>query len=492
MAKIKFTAGRVDDFKCTSGNIPSFLWDSVAPGLGLRATPAGAKSYIFQAKLKGQVIRITIGDPATWDILSAQKEAARLRVIVNNGKDPRQVKADGLAAEQAAREEKAAARAAAEVEAQAFKSAAAIAALRDAVTLGDVWPEYVADRIATREKGWSSHHIRAHRQIIQAGGEKRIRSRKETEAGPLASMVSERLVDLTSERIEAWAKVEAKVRPSSARLAWRLLKACMNWCAAHKTYSEIVTVNPTKSAKARESLGKAKVRHDVIQREQLSAWFGAVRSIGNPVIAAYLQSLLLTGARREELAALRWEDVNFQWNSIKVSDKMEDFRMVPLTPYVSYLLAELKRRNDTVPKVRVLRRLENKGEVWKPSPWVFSSVTAASGHIAEPRIAHNEAVAVAGMPPLTLHGLRRSFATLCEWTETPAGIAAQIQGHAPQGVREQNYIRRPLDLLRLWHVKFEAWILEQAGIEFQQEPVIAIRGSNTIVSMAACQPGNKE
>jgi integrase len=67
---------------------------------------------------------------------------------------------------------------------------------------------------------------------------------------------------------------------------------------------------------------------------------------------------------------------------------------------------------------------------------------------------------------MTLHGLRRSFATLCEWIETPAGIAAQIQGHKPQGVREQNYIRRPLDLLRMWHVKIEAWILEQAGIEF--------------------------
>jgi hypothetical protein len=33
-------------------------------------------------------------------------------------------------------------------------------------------------------------------------------------------------------------------------------------------------------------------------------------------------------------------------------------------------------------------------------------------------------------------------------------------------VREQNYIRRPLDLLRMWHVKIEAWILAQAGIEF--------------------------
>lgn len=466
MAKIKFTVGRVDEFRCVSGNKPSFLWDSVAPGLGLRATPAGAKSYIFQAKLKGQVIRVTIGDPAAWDIASAQKEAARLRVIINNGQDPRQVKADGLASEQAARDAKVAAKLATEAEAEASKAAAAVAALRDAVTLGDVWPEYVADRIATREHGWSVHHIRAHRQIIQVGGEKRVRSRKLTEPGPLASLVNVRLVDLTVERIEAWAKVEAKVRPSSARLAWRMLKACMNWCAAHKTYSVVVTVNPTKSAKARESLGKPKVRHDVIQREQLAAWFSAVRRIGNPIIAAYLQSLLLTGARREELAALKWEDVNFQWNSVKLSDKVEDFRMVPLTPYVWHLLADLKRRNEAPPNVRVLRRIEAEGETWKPAPWVFSSPTAASGHIAEPRIAHNEAVVAAGLPPLTLHGLRRSFATLCEWTETPTGIAAQIQGHAPQGVREQNYIRRPLDLLRMWHVKIEAWILEQAEIEF--------------------------
>ncbi len=70
---------------------------------------------------------------------------------------------------------------------------------------------------------------------------------------------------------------------------------------------------------------------------------------------------------------------------------------------------------------------------------------------------------------MTLHGLRRSFASLCEWTEVPAGIAAQIQGHAPQGVREQNYIRRPLDLLRKWHVKFEEWILKEAEINFDQE-----------------------
>jgi hypothetical protein len=52
----------------------------------------------------------------------------------------------------------------------------------------------------------------------------------------------------------------------------------------------------------------------------------------------------------------------------------------------------------------------------------------------------------------------------------PAGIASQIQGHARQGVCEQNYIRRPLGLLRMWHTKIEGWMLEQAGIDFVPVP----------------------
>jgi integrase len=286
-----------------------------------------------------------------------------------------------------------------------------------------------------------------HERMMQAGGVQRTRSPKLTEPGPLASLAGVRLVDLTMARVDAWAKLEATKRPTRARLALRLLKACLFWCAANPSYAEITKTNAAKSKKARESLGKPKVKNDVLQREQLAAWFAAVQKIGNPVISAYLQCLLILGPRREELAKLKWDDVDFRWNSIKLNDKTEDFRIVPMTPYVAHLLAALPRR----------------------SKWVFSSPTAASGRLAEPRIAHNEAVAVAGLPHLTLHGLRRSFASLSEWIQTPPGIAAQIQGHAPQGVRETNYIRRPLDLLRMWHVQIEVWLLEQAHIEFNPE-----------------------
>lgn len=86
--------------------------------------------------------------------------------------------------------------------------------------------------------------------------------------------------------------------------------------------------------------------------------------------------------------------------------------------------------------------------------------------IAEPRVAHNKALAVAELPHATLHGLRRSFGKLSEWVEVPVGVVAQIREHKPSAVAEKHYRCRPIDLLRLWHDRIEACMLEQARIPF--------------------------
>jgi integrase len=70
---------------------------------------------------------------------------------------------------------------------------------------------------------------------------------------------------------------------------------------------------------------------------------------------------------------------------------------------------------------------------------------------------------------VSLHGLRRSFKSLAEWVECPAGIVAQIMGHKPSATAEKHYTVRPVDLLRLWHDKIEAWMLEQAGVTFDRK-----------------------
>ncbi len=97
--------------------------------------------------------------------------------------------------------------------------------------------------------------------------------------------------------------------------------------------------------------------------------------------------------------------------------------------------------------------------------WIFSSATSASGHLTEPNDVHARACKAAGLT-LTLHGLRRSFKSLTEWLEIPAGVVAQIMGHKPSATAEKHYTVRPLDLLRVHHEKIEAWILVQAGVSF--------------------------
>ncbi|WP_423064555.1 Arm DNA-binding domain-containing protein [Burkholderia multivorans] len=63
-------------------------------GLRLRVTSAGARAYVFESRLFGKTVRLTIGDPRTWDLAAARSEAARMKTLVNEGKDPRVLRAE--------------------------------------------------------------------------------------------------------------------------------------------------------------------------------------------------------------------------------------------------------------------------------------------------------------------------------------------------------------------------------------------------------------
>ena len=384
-------------------------------------------------------MRLSIGTAADWPLEKARGEAQRLKVLVDSGTDPRELERQQQAAQ-------AAERAAAVAKVKADKVAA--------VTVGEVWADY----LEKRRPFWGDLHYRDHIDKAKAGGlpsGRRGGGKQLTKPGPLAALMPLALKDLDQATIERWAANEGKTRPSSARLAWRLLTVFLTWCAEQPEYANLLPdKNPAKTKKAREALGKAGVKQDALLKEQLPAWFAAVQQIQNPIAAAYLQVLVLTGARPGEVLGLRWEDVNTKWKGLTIRDKVEGERVIPLTPYVSHLLHSLPRRSD----------------------WVFPSTARGKDTegqtLSIPRAPHTAACAVAGIEGLTLHGLRRSFKSLTEWLEIPAGVVAQIMGHKPSATAEKHYTVRPLDLLRVHHERIEAWILEQAGIVFdaQAEP----------------------
>ncbi len=425
MGRVNFTAGRISDFTLPAGAEQAFLWDSNTKTLAVRAT-ARAKAYIFQSRFNGKSLRVTIGSIRDWSIDRARGEARRLQTLIDQNQDPRQVAAASIAAAEETRE------------------TAATESRRKVVTVAEAWTAYLAHH----KKRWGARHMADHVNLSQAGGEPRKRGNKLTVAGVLRPLLTMRMADINAAVLIDWQAKEAETRANNARQGFEMFRAFWRWCASRPEYAAIVDTAAVENKDLRAEVPSRKSKKfDVLERAQLPAWFAAVRGLSNPVISAYLQGLILTGARREELAGLRWEDVDFKWGSIWVKDKVaEEGRKIPLTPYLAGLLASLPRRNE----------------------WVFSSPAAANGRLAEPRITHNRALSVAGLSHVTLHGLRRTFASLAEWVEMPRGIVAQIMGHAPNATAEKHYINRPLELLAVWHEKYEAWILEQAGIELPQ------------------------
>ncbi|MDB4303954.1 site-specific integrase [Desulfosarcina sp.] len=428
MAREKLTAGRIRNFECPAGTDQAFLWDTEVPFLAVRATSKGSKSFVFQSRFYGKSVRITIGSVKAWSIDSADPEqpgarqrARQLQTQIDQGIDPREQKKERKAAQVEKKKE----------------------SIRKEATVKEAWDHYLEDR----KDRWSTRHYADHVVIAQPGGKKVKRGKGKLKAGPLAKLMKLKLADLDQRKVKAWLKAEADKRPARARLAFSLLKAFINWCGDRPEYKGLCSPDVCSSRIKKDYLPKQQPKTDCLQKEQLPVWFKAVRGYHNPVISAYLQALLLVGARREELAGLQWDDVDFEWQSITIHDKVDGQRTIPLSPYVASILESLPRRNT----------------------WVFSSVTAATGRIREPAHAHKKCLVQAGIEGLTIHGLRRSFGTLSEWVEVPAGVVAQLMGHKPSAIAEKHYRQRPLDLLRLWHVKIEKWILDQAQIK-QPEP----------------------
>jgi integrase len=429
-SKIGFTAPKISTLECEKGKSQTIYWDSRTPNFGLRVTPSGNKAFIFETSFNDKTLRITIGDVKTWAIDKAQSEARRLKVLTDQGIDPREQKAD--------------------------LKAKTIASKLKGIQGLEVWKDYIADR----KEQWGERHLFDHNDMVKAGGGKFTRGlrpgqSKTRQPGILVSLLSLPINEITRDKVALWLKKEVQKRPTRTRLALSLLKAFITWASDQTKYKALIDINACD--RLTRELPSKQAKDDCLQKEQLSLWFDGVKQINNPVISYYLQILLLTGARRNELSPLTWADVDTQWHTALIRDKVEGNRKIPLTPYVELLLNNLKRVNK----------------------YVFASPTAKSKHITEPRIAHKQAMDSMGLPPLTLQGLRRSFGTLAEWTECPAGISAQIMGHKPSALVEKHYRKRPIDLLRQWHSKIEKFILDEAGIPQPKEGAKRLRVVNS-------------
>lgn len=426
--RVNLTAGAIERLTCPAGKQQAFMRDSEAPGLRVRVTSAGAKSFVYEAKLNRQTIRRTIGDVKAWSIELARTEARRLAVVLDKGQDPREI----------------------ERQQQAAKAAEKAAATAKALTVGEVWPLYLENGKPKRRDAWKPRYRADLKAMAAQGGEPKKRGEGVTRQGPLYPLLALPLAGVNEDALKIWYDREAVASKHQAARALMMFRGFLRWCAARPEYRSLTDRDAGKAAAIVESLPSNIRRTDALEAAQVPGWWSGVEQLSNRTASVYLRALLLTGARREELAALTWECVDFQWRKLTIADKVDNTRTIPLSPYMARLLA-------TLPRV---------------GPYVFAS-TGKAGRITDTRASHAKALQSAAIDGLTIHGLRRSFSLLGEAAGAPAGAIAQVMGHKPSATAE-GYRPRSVDALRPFLEQIERHILEQAGIVFDAKAAAGV------------------
>ena len=314
--------------------------------------------------------------------------------------------------------------------------------------MGEVWPLYLATGKPKRRDSWKPRYRADLEAMAAPGGETKKRGQGTIRPGPLYPLLALPLAGVNEDTLKSWYDREAVAGKHQAARALMMFRGFLRWCAARPEYRTLTDRDAGKAAAIVESLPSTTRRTDALEAAQVPGWWAGVEQLSNRTASAYLRSLLLTGARREELAALTWANVDFQWRKLTIADKVDSTRTIPLTPYMAQLLV-------TLPRV---------------GPFVFAS-TGKAGRITDARASHAQALRHAGIEHLTFHGLRRSFSLLGEAAGAPAGAIAQIMGHRPSAVAE-GYRPRSIDALRPYSAQIEAHILALAGVQLdaQAEP----------------------
>jgi len=180
-----------------------------------------------------------------------------------------------------------------------------------------------------------------------------------------------------------------------------------------------------------------------VVKKEIEVWDAETRAKAMTVLREsqygdFYQLGLMTGMRRGELAGLKWANVNLANQQLQVVNTLQRItgqgllngqpktersrRSIALSPDTVALLHEIRGRQIT-------QQLEV-SDAWTDSGYVF---TDASGMPVDPNLAtraFKKVVATAGLPKLTIHGLRHTHATILMEQGVNPKVVSERLGHA--------------------------------------------------------------
>jgi integrase len=280
---MKLTRANIDGLALKPGKLDAIFFDDELKGFGIRLRAGGKRSWIIQYKVAGNTRRLTLGDVRKIGADLARREAKNRLAKVTLGGDPQ---ADKIEA-------------------------------RNAGTLGDVIDTYLATKRATIQP-------RTFTEISRY----LTKTWKPLRATPIQGVTRQAAA-------LHLAKITVKPGPVVARAARAALHAFFTWAAQSGIVETNIVADITKVK------GKPPRDRKLSDAELAAVW----RACGEDDFGRIVRLLILTGARRNEIGAVRWPEISGEAIHLP-GERSKNHRAhkIPLSDTALAIIAAVPRR----------------------------------------------------------------------------------------------------------------------------------------------------
>jgi integrase len=327
-------------------------YDAEVKGFGCRVTAAGGRAFIlnYRRKADGRERRFTIGSFPDWSVSAAREEAKRLKRDVDGGADP----------------------------------VGALQESRAAATVTDLADRFLKEYVPRKRPATQRDYIQQLKvDIVPALGRMKV------------ATVSYTDIDSLHRRISARAPTHAN---RVLALLSRMFSLAIRW--------GMRTDNPVKGVERNQE----HKRHRYLTGAELARLTAALDELRDQGAANAIRLLLLTGARRGELLAAHWTDIDLDagvWTKPGATTKQKTLHRVPLSNATCQLLAAMKQQAD--------------------SEWLFPA--RFTPHRLDLDDAWGVLRKTADIPDVRLHDLRHTYASVLASSGLSLPIIGQLLGH---------------------------------------------------------------
>lgn len=370
-----------------------FIWDSELKGFGLKISKGGRKSYVCQYRTSGgrngHTRRLTIGaHGAPWTVDTARVEAKKILGRAANGEDPALDKQD-------------------------LKKRLSVAELCDQYLLHGCGTKK-ASTLAT-DRGRIARHIKP---LI---GRKKVPEVTRADIKKFLQDVAQGKT-ATDVKTGKWGRAIVRGGKGTATRTLGLLGGIF----AYAVDCGMIDISPVLGVK--RFADKRGTRY--LSQQELLALGKALQMAEaegeNTSALAIIKLLIFTGARKGEIEALKWAEVDFTKGYLKLADSKTGQKAIPLNAGALQVLNEQKRI--------------------EASAYVFPAYRGYGHYEGTPKV-WVQVRTMAGLQDVRLHDLRHSFASVAVSGGASLPIIGALLGHA-HSATTQRYAHLSDDPLR--------------------------------------------